>query len=475
MSNLLASMSTAGNALGVYQQALEVIQNNISNSATPGYAKQTVNLLALPFDVASGLAGGVYAKGLDSARDEYAEAEVRRQLQSLGRFEGQTQGLSAIENLFDVTGDTGISASLDRLFASFSAWSVTPASVPARQTVLASAAQLADDVRRLASSLSAQSRSIESQIDSTVDRLNELTSSLQQLNVERLRRNAPDPGLDAQMHAALEELSGLVDISTLAQADGTVTVLLNGGSPLVIGPEQYPVRSQLGVAAAASNPQSPPLVGLVSSDGVNITGQIDGGKLAGLLDVHNRVLSSMMGDGEQAGSLNEFAGKLADTINGILQSGYLSTDPASPNGYALFKYDSTDPTAAARSLTIDPNMTPDRLAAVDPDRNSNGNAILLAGLAASSANGGINGATFADFFGQITASVGRESATAAESRTAQEEVAGQVRQLRDQISGVSLDEQAVLLLQFQKSYQAAARLLTTLNDLADTTINLIRL
>ena len=84
MSNLMASMATAGNALDVYQQALTVVQNNITNSSTPGYATQSLNMVAQPLDVAGGLAGGVAAQGLESARDEYAEDEVRRQLQSLG-------------------------------------------------------------------------------------------------------------------------------------------------------------------------------------------------------------------------------------------------------------------------------------------------------------------------------------------------------------------------------------------------------
>jgi flagellar hook-associated protein 1 FlgK len=86
MSNLMTSMATAGNALDVYQQALTVVQNNITNSTTPGYATQSLNLVAQPLDVAGGLAGGVAAQGLESARDEYAEEEVRRQLQSLGNL-----------------------------------------------------------------------------------------------------------------------------------------------------------------------------------------------------------------------------------------------------------------------------------------------------------------------------------------------------------------------------------------------------
>jgi flagellar hook-associated protein 1 FlgK len=132
MANLLSSLSTAGQALDVYQQALEVVQNNITNSTTPGYATQSLNIQALPFDSASGLAGGVAARGLDSSRDEYAEEEVRRQTQSLGSYQAQADGLSQVESLIDVTGNSGVSTSLDSLLQSFSAWSVTPSDSSAR-------------------------------------------------------------------------------------------------------------------------------------------------------------------------------------------------------------------------------------------------------------------------------------------------------------------------------------------------------
>lgn len=472
MSNLLASLSTAGSALDVYQKALAVIQNNITNSATPGFAKQRLSLEARPFDLASGLLGGVAARGLDSARDEYAEEAVRGQVQSLGRYETQAKGALSIESLFDISGTSGIPAGLDQLFQSFSAWSVAPNSAVARQTVIASAGTLADSVRRLSASLAATAQGIRSQIGSTVDQFNELTSTIQQYNLQRLKQTSPDPGLDANMHSALEQLSQLADVSELTQADGTVTVLLNGGSPLVLGDTQYPIASNALVPAGAVNPMARASAEIMDSQGNRITSQIQSGNLGGLLDIHNRVLPSLVGDGQQTGSLNQFAQTFADAVNGILQSGFTATGSGASPGSALFVYDHSDPTAAAGSLSVNPNIAPADLAPVDSQGNSNGNALQLAALATSS--NAIGGLGFGDFFSGIAAAVGRESATAQNNQQTQQQVVAQVRSLRDQTSRVSLDEQAVMLLEFQRSYQAVARLLTTLNDVAETTINLIR-
>jgi flagellar hook-associated protein 1 FlgK len=122
---------------------------------------------------------------------------------------------------------------------------------------------------------------------------------------------------------------------------------------------------------------------------------------------------------------------------------------------------------------LNPALTPGQLAPVDAQGNANGNANQLASLASSASAGGVNGVAFGDFFSGIASFVGMESSTASTNQTSQESVVSQTKSLRDQASGVSLDQQAVLLLQFQKGYEATARLLSTLNSITETTINLI--
>ena len=474
MSNLFASLTSASNALRVYRDGLDVVQNNIANSTTPGYAKQTLDVKAQPFDVASGLAGGVAARGLDNSRDEYADEEVRRQIQSQGRYDAQVAGTSEIDSQIDVSGNTGISADLNALLQSFSAWSVTPSSTSARQTVIANAGNLANDIHQFAGSLAKTAAGTENQIRSTVDQVNQLTATIQGYNIQRLREVTPDPGTDASIHAALEQLSQLVDVSVLNQPDGTVSVLLNGGSPLVVGSSQYPISAGLAIPPGAANPAAPPSSQILDWQGHDATSQIEGGKLGGLLDFHNRVLASLRGDGQQAGSLNQFAKAFADTVNGILQSGTVSSDPGAAQGLPMFVYDASYATKAAGTFALNPNLTTADLAPVDAGGVSNGNAIQLASLASSTTAGGLAGATFGDFFSGIVSSVGRETATAQNNQQTQQQVVAQTRALRDQISGVSLDEQAVMLLQYQRNYQAMGRFLTTLNDIADTTINLLK-
>jgi flagellar hook-associated protein 1 FlgK len=463
MATLLSTLATAGQALDVYQQALNVVQNNITNSTTPGFATQTLNLVAEPFDSATGLAGGVAAKGVTSARDEYAEEEVRRQAQSLGYFQAQAQGTSSIDNLFDVSGSSGVPADLSALFQSFSAWSVSPSSATARQSVISSAGTLADDVQSLANSLAGVAGDVQGQIGSTVSQINQLTATIQQINAQT-SQGTTGPSSDALLTSSLQQLSTLVNIDTVSQADGTVTVLLQGGSPLVVGDTQYAISA---ANSSAAGSQAPPSGQILDSQGNDITSQIQGGTLGGLLNVSNTILPSLIGGGQQVGSLNQFAQTFADTVNGILESGTTGPQSGAATGAALFVYDSSDPTAAAGTLAVNPNITPDDLAPVDSSGNANGNANQLAALASTPVASADN-QSFTDFFGQIAAAVGQDSATAQENQQAQQQVLTQTETLRDQSSGVSLDDQASLLLQYQRSYQAAAQLLTTLNTMMDS-------
>jgi len=227
----LAMLGTSGNALDIYQQALNVVQNNVNNSSTPGYAAQSLNLEALPLDVAGGLAGGVAAAGLDNSRDQYAEEQVQQQTQALGLYTAQAQATGTIQSFFDASGSSGVSAALSNLFQSFSAWSVTPSDPTAEQSVLDNAGDVASSIQGLESSLSQNAQQLDTSIASTADQINSIASQIQAYNVQRVTETTPDPGEDAQLYSALDNLSQLTNFSTVTQADGAVTVLLGGGSP----------------------------------------------------------------------------------------------------------------------------------------------------------------------------------------------------------------------------------------------------
>jgi flagellar hook-associated protein FlgK len=69
MSGLFTALNSSASALDVFQRVLDVVQNNVTNASTPGYARQSLTLNALPFDPGAGVLGGVSAGEIQSARN----------------------------------------------------------------------------------------------------------------------------------------------------------------------------------------------------------------------------------------------------------------------------------------------------------------------------------------------------------------------------------------------------------------------
>ncbi|HZT30564.1 MAG TPA: flagellar hook-associated protein FlgK [Bryobacteraceae bacterium] len=471
MANLFASLNVASSALNVFDQALEVTSNNVTNASTPGYARQRASFEALPFDPAQGNVGGVTAGEVQSARDEYAESQVRSQVQAWGGSDQEATSLAALEAVFPVADNSGIASALNDLYSSLSQWSTDPNDASARQSVLASADGVARGFRQAAADLAQTQSDVEAQIRAAVNQINTLGSQLQQINQERLRSGHPDAGLDARLHSTLENLAEWVDFTASVQPDGSVTVLLGGQTPLVIGGRSYTLSTSAGSDARPAG-SAPPAVTVRSADGADITAQISSGRLGGLLDVRNRVLPSYLGDANQPGDLNRLAKGLADQMNQILEAGWASDGPPPVPGTPLFSYDTSSDAAVAQTVSVNSDLSADQLAAIDPGPpySSNGTALKLADLATQS--GQIDGQSFTGFYGELSARAGREVAAARESRDAQQQLVAQARSLRDEISGVSLDEEAACLMQFQRSYQAVAKMVSVLDDLTQTTINM---
>ncbi len=478
MSNLLASLTSSANTLQAYGQVLETAQNNVSNASTPGYAKQEVQLHAMPFDPMAGTTGGVGVGQMVSARDEYADQAVRTQQTGLGYQQQMTNTLSALQTSFDISGNQGIPLALNNLLQAFSAWGATPDNAAARQTVIQDATTLAQTFQQTANQVTAEAGNAQQQVSQTVDQINQLAGQLQGYNVIAMEGNKNDAGLSAQMHSTLDQLSSLANVTATFQPDGTVNLMLNGQTPLLLGDKQYKLSSSL------YQPQNPPPTNLnapanvriQSSDGTDVTAQTTGGQLGALLDLSNQVIPSLAGDAYQSGSLNTMAKQFADRVNQLLTSGNISDGPPPVPGVALFTYDAANATNAAASLAVDPTVTPSQLAAIStgPPEVSNGVPLALSALASPlQAADKVNGLSYSQYFGQMAGRVGGLLSTATNEKAVQQSLVSQAKTLQQQYEGVSLDEEATILMQFQRAYEATSKFLTVLDNLTNVAINML--
>ena len=454
--SIFSSLVAATGSLTAYSRALEATQNNVTNQATPGYAKQRQTLESLGFDSNLGSGGGVRAGQLQSSRDEYLEQAVRRQTVAYGKGKQDVSSLTALQSAFDISGNSGIPNALSNLFDSFSAWAQSPSSSTAKQTVINRATDLATAFHQTAAAVTNVTLDSEKQIGQTVDQVNHLVGQLREYNLRAMEQKSRDPSLDAAIHSTLEDLSQYVDVTALNQDDGSVNVLLNGETALLVGDRQYSLQFQMAQPSdpAPAYSSSRPLARILAPDGTDITTHSTSGQLGSLLDFRNRILPTYIGDAYQPGSLNQMAQTFADNVNALL-----------PAGAPLFTYDASNPTATAQTFAVDPATTAASLDANDPGPPAVANGIPLK----------LSAMTPPTDYGDMAARAGTALNDAKNQVEVQQWTVAQAKQLREQVSGVSLDEEATILVQFQRAYEATSKMISVLDQLTQEAINLIRI
>ena len=454
MSSLFTTLLNTAGAIQVFNRALNVVQNNVANANTPGYARQTQTLEAASFNTATGAGGGVAAGPIQSSRDEFAEQAVRDQQQTLGQWQQKAGDLGSITTLFSLSSTTGISSSLNNFFNSFSELSVNPSDTASRQAVLDSANALAQSFNETAQGLQSVTANVQQQTIDTVANINQITADVAGLNqqIQGNFQSAADPSVDTKMHTDLEQLSQLVNFAVLKQPDGTFNLYLGGQVPLVMGNTQFQIQANFAT----------PQTAILDAQGNDVTAHIQQGQLGALIDENNNIVPSYVND------LNTLAQGVADQVNNTLAGG-LDQNGSTPT-INLFSYNNTT-AGPASTLSVTTGMTTGQIAAASASApGGNGNALAVAGLANAPA---INGATFTQFYGDLSARIGHDDAVANDNQTTQQSMLTQAQNQRQQVEGVSLDEQAAELVQFQAAYQAAGKMLSVVNQLTQTLMDII--
>jgi flagellar hook-associated protein 1 FlgK len=452
VGNLFSTMHTAADSMGAIQKALQVTSNNVTNAGTPGYVRQRLSIEARPLELTSGLVGGVTTGALLSSRMAYLENSVRGETHREGMHSQMAFTLEQIEPVFDISQAGGVAGAMDNFFRQISHWAVAPNDYPSREAVLRAADRLAASFNYTSESLGNISRNVQVELRANVTAINRIGEQLAEYNnqIRSDARRLQDPGLDAQIHAALEELARYTDFNVLRGDDGSFNVYLGGQAPLVIGARLYPIEADVSGAGAVVR----------DAQGRDITAQFQSGSIRSLLNLHNDFIPSLSAE------LDVLAQAVADRVNGQLATGLDMSGQPPP--LDLFTY---DPARAAASLRIT-NIAPEELAGASATApGGNGNALDLAALATSKEVGDF---TFSQHFGEVSSRVGRALSSARNDAETHALLLSQARTLRSQTSEVSLDEEAAYLIAFQRGYQASAQLVRVLNELTETVLGMMR-
>jgi flagellar hook-associated protein 1 FlgK len=459
MPGLFDSLSMAARSLQTQQYAMNVAGQNISNVNTPGYTRRTVDFAAVP----PSFGGGVEVQDVHRVRDSLLDARLLKQV-PLGAYDSAVADqLSVVETNLGDAGES-IDGKLNAFYNAFSDLSQNPASPVSRRQVQVAAQDLATSFNEMSDRLEASGRDADARIRATADQINTLSGQIAKLNAAIVSASTSDRTdgssltLQDQQEALVRQLAELADVRVITRQEGGVDVTLPNGRPLVVAANAY----TLDVTSAPNGYAN------LSSGGVDVTAQLTGGTLGGLLHVRDTSIPSYLT------ALDQLAAQTAASVNGLHQSGF---DLNGNAGVALFTY-STPPvgtSGAAGAIQVNSAIVSDNsliVAAGAPQAGDNGTARAIAALRDQRVLNGTT--TLSDGWGNLVYAIGGDAQGAVAARDTQQAITRQIDTLRDQVSGVSLDEEALNLLKFQRAYEANAKFFSAVDSMLDVLMNTYR-
>lgn len=457
MPGTFGSVNTALSGLRYHQVVMDVASGNIANASTDGYARRRVVGEAVGAPVQPGLwsryegyGDGVRVADLTRMTDPLLDLRARREHGAQAYLDTRVEVLSRIEaGLGEPAGD-GISAALAELTAAFHDLANSPDSEAARAQVLARAGGLADTFALQQRNVSSEEGDQRHALLSTVSEVNTLAADLAATNdsIAVAVNNGTDAGvlLDARDAIAMR-LAELTGGTAVENSRGGLDVTV-GGQSLVDGNRAGTFAVRTGVNADATADGQPVTFAVTPPGGTAQDVAGVGGEAGAVAELLTTTLPAHR-DG-----LTALAQQVADAVNAVHRGGF---DQSGTAGGDLFGVD------AAGNLTVELD-DPSRVAASGIGGGANkdgGNATALAAaLAGPEAS-----------YQRMVATFGTEVSSVRRLALNQQTLTAQVDGAREQLSGVSLDEEMVTMLQAQRAYEASARVMTTLDSVLDTLIN----
>jgi flagellar hook-associated protein 1 FlgK len=466
MSDINGILSMAGQALITQQQAISVTSHNIANVNTPGYSRQKLIMTSNTWlnSALGPMGSGVSADAIERIYDRFINGRINNESQQMGRWDAQKNAVESLEMIFNETYGYGLNEAMSEYWNAWQALSNNSAGLTERQMLLTRGQILTSTFNKLDSDLSQSQKDLDISIRGTVTDVNRLSEQLIDLNQkivssETGSQNASD--YRDKRDVVLKELSELIDISAFEEATGAVSVLIVNGRPLVSGTALW----QLSTQTNASGLQDVVWIDDAGNP-VNITNDISGGKLKGWLETRDVVIPGYMN------ALDTLAQTLMTEVNNLHQTGF---DLNGIAGGVFF-----DGTGTAADIEVNANIVGDPsfiAASFDPfpfasAPGDNRNAVEIANLQHQLMMSG-NTATFSEYYSALVREVGNEVLKSESYYTHQSEMVAQLDNYRESVSGVSLDEEMINLIKFQNAYSAAAKLVSTADEMIQTVLQMI--
>ncbi len=435
MAGLIGNLHSARTGMSVSQASIQTTSHNINNINTPGYSRQRVeqstkSAYSNPgYNSSMGpgqIGTGVQATDVIRIRNTFYDFQYRSESHNYGETSIKYQHYTNMEKIFNEPSDSAISASISDFFSSWQELSKNPNDTGAKDVVIQNAKYLSTNISNVKEKLDKLSTQAEKKLNDDVSEINDMINQIRGLNkeIKLIEGSGKTPNdLMDQRDSVIDELSHKLNIE-----NSEVQKLIN---------EKLENKTE------------------VTLDELKNIGDVSG-EIQGSLDMIDKI-------SEYTSDLKEFAKGLTKGVNNVMNGRDFDDNNVQATDQQLFIFNENgDPIIKANEDLV----------------NNPKNLIMTAQKAENmyklkDAKITIDGEniTIGNYYNNIVQKLGNETKEVIRNESNQSKLLGEIDNLRLNVSGVSLDEEMVNLIQFQHSYNASAKVISTIDSLLDVVVN----
>lgn len=440
------------------QAALNTVSQNIANSQTKGYTRQGVLLQAIKSDPGTKSAGnGVQIGSLLRFSDSYKVQQLWRTNSELGSRAQVQPYLTQMETVMS-DDKSSLSYGMDNFFKALNAAGVDPTSSPLRQQVITAADSMSQQFNSIYNVTANQLVSVQQQQSAILPSLNESLAGIAALNKEIISVSGAGTNTSAlqdKREQLIDSVASQVAVEVITNPDGTASVSLKSGQPLVVS-DMHATLNYVSTSGATT------LTLTFANSKFKLDDTKVGGQLGGLGNYKQNTLLPLQG------SIKEIAEQMADKINAQLRAGFKSD--GSPGADMLV----FNPASATGLLQVSSGfLTTDLAFSTDGTPGDSSNLQLLVAIKGQPITlTTLGSVVLGDADTQIVGKLGIDSQQNLSQMNTATTIRTQAEDDWKSTSAVNTDEEAINLVEFQNMYQANMKVIAVANTLFDSTLQM---
>ena len=442
MAGLIGNLHSARTGMSVSQASIQTTSHNINNINTPGYSRQRVeqstkSAYSNPgYNSSMGpgqIGTGVQATDVIRIRNTFYDFQYRSESHNYGETSIKYQHYTNMEKIFNEPSDSAISASISDFFSSWQELSKNPNDTGAKDVVIQNAKYLSTNISNVKEKLDKLSTQAEKKLNDDVSEINDMINQIRGLNkeIKLIEGSGKTPNdLMDQRDSVIDELSHKLNIEN-SEVQKLINEKLENGTEVTL-------------------------------DELKNIGDVSG-EIQGSLDMIDKI-------SEYTSDLKEFAKGLTKGVNNVMNGRDFDDNNVQATDQQLFIFNENgDPIIKANEdLVNNPKnliMTAQKAENMYKLKDAK---ITVETLPAVTHCENI---TIGNYYNNIVQKLGNETKEVIRNESNQSKLLGEIDNLRLNVSGVSLDEEMVNLIQFQHSYNASAKVISTIDSLLDVVVN----